>query len=147
MAELVDEHEDAEHENKSQDTRQQGSSEVRNDHCTLASRTGGVLDRPAFDYTDVIEITDLVRPLTLELIHRPVNELRDGGEPQTAIQERGNGHLVRGVQNDRQSGITGKRSKRQIQTRKTGGVGCLEIEPAATRQIERGERRGPAVGI
>ena len=80
-------------------------------------------------------------------VHRPGDDGRDGVERQSSAQELADRDFVRGIQNDRQAARVLERAVGEAQAGKRLGVRPIELETADTRQVERRQRRRPAIRV
>src|SRR3989442_3733315 len=80
-------------------------------------------------------------------LHRLLDDVRDRQEADTSVEESRDGDLVGGVQHDRQAACRLERAIRQAQTWERGGVRHLDLQWSRTCEVERGQRRRPALGI
>ena len=80
-------------------------------------------------------------------VHRPFNDGRDGVERQPSAQELVDRNFVRRIQHDRQAARVLERAVGEAQAGKRLGVGPIELETADARQVERRQRRRPAVRV
>src|SRR5437773_865310 len=79
--------------------------------------------------------------------HRGFDDVRNRHEAEASVEKARDGNLVRGIQHDGQTARGLERAIRESKTRERFAIGHFEVEASRAREIERGQRRRPAIGI
>src|SRR6266446_7392082 len=103
-----------------------------------------ILTRPAIDGMHLGQRRHFGRLMGL---HRALDDVRDRGEAEPALQESLHGDLVRGVEHDGQAPRGHQGPIREPQAGKRVRVWHAELEPPRPGEIERRQPRAPALGV
>src|SRR6185369_5437557 len=120
------------------------------DRLYSSRRPGRERPGPAVDFPDISKSRktgDTRGAVQFVGVHGVPDHIGNAGERQPCLEKRRDRHFVGRVQHDREPFGPAQRPERQRQAGKPFRVGTLEIEASGPCQVERRQRRRPAIGI